>query len=142
MKALLVTLSLLILFAVPAHAQIKNDATVTINSELREAPSKSAKVQKEIEIGTEVKVLDFKDDWFVVRIDDAVGWMHRDAFSLPKETAPPVTVYSTSRPLRTEPTKPATVPESSSPGLNRGPRGGCYYINKSGKKVYVDRSRC
>lgn len=24
----------------------------------------------------------------------------------------------------------------------RGPRGGCYYISKSGNKVYVDRSVC
>lgn len=24
----------------------------------------------------------------------------------------------------------------------RGPRGGCYYINSSGRKVYVDRSLC
>lgn len=24
----------------------------------------------------------------------------------------------------------------------RGPRGGCYYINENGNKVYVDRSLC
>ena len=23
-----------------------------------------------------------------------------------------------------------------------GPKGGCYYINKNGKKTYVDRSLC
>lgn len=27
-------------------------------------------------------------------------------------------------------------------GYTRGPRGGCYYINASGNKVYVDRSYC
>lgn len=26
--------------------------------------------------------------------------------------------------------------------LIRGPKGGCYYINKNGNKTYVDRSRC
>lgn len=26
--------------------------------------------------------------------------------------------------------------------LNRGPEGGCYYINSSGNKTYVDRSEC
>ncbi|WP_298731922.1 hypothetical protein [uncultured Chitinophaga sp.] len=26
--------------------------------------------------------------------------------------------------------------------LNRGPKGGCYYINKNGNKTYVDRSLC
>lgn len=24
----------------------------------------------------------------------------------------------------------------------RGPRGGCYYINKNGNRTYVDRSLC
>lgn len=24
----------------------------------------------------------------------------------------------------------------------RGPRGGCYYINRNGNRTYVDRSRC
>jgi hypothetical protein len=35
--------------------------------------------------------------------------------------------------------------ESNSSGTRtyiRGPRGGCYYISKSGSKVYVDRSLC
>jgi hypothetical protein len=26
--------------------------------------------------------------------------------------------------------------------LNRGPKGGCYYINKNGNKTYVDRALC
>jgi hypothetical protein len=26
--------------------------------------------------------------------------------------------------------------------LKRGPKGGCYYINKNGNKTYVDRSCC
>lgn len=29
-----------------------------------------------------------------------------------------------------------------SSGYIRGPRGGCYYLSASGKKVYVDRSLC
>ncbi len=26
--------------------------------------------------------------------------------------------------------------------LHRGPQGGCYYINSSGDKEYVDRANC
>lgn len=26
--------------------------------------------------------------------------------------------------------------------LNRGPEGGCYYVNSNGNKSYVDRSDC
>lgn len=32
--------------------------------------------------------------------------------------------------------------KSSSRNYITGPRGGCYYINSSGKKTYVDRSLC
>jgi hypothetical protein len=31
---------------------------------------------------------------------------------------------------------------SASSGYIRGPRGGCYYINRNGNKTYVDRSNC
>ncbi|MFD2598672.1 DUF3157 family protein [Sphingobacterium corticis] len=31
---------------------------------------------------------------------------------------------------------------SSSKKYIRGPRGGCYYINRNGNKTYVDRSMC
>lgn len=31
---------------------------------------------------------------------------------------------------------------ASSRQLIRGPRGGCYYINDNGNKIYVDRSLC
>jgi hypothetical protein len=40
---------------------------------------------------------------------------------------------------------PATfqsLPRPPSNGLIRGPRGGCYYISGSGRKVYVDRGLC
>lgn len=30
----------------------------------------------------------------------------------------------------------------SSASLERGPRGGCYYINRNGNKTYVDRDCC
>jgi hypothetical protein len=37
-----------------------------------------------------------------------------------------------------------TEPRSSTPSRRyiRGPKGGCYYINSNGNKVYVDRSLC
>jgi hypothetical protein len=38
-------------------------------------------------------------------------------------------------------TKPDPKPVSSRKYM-KGPKGGCYYINSSGKKVYVDRSLC
>lgn len=44
------------------------------------------------------------------------------------------------------PSAPATTPSSPSYTPSRdydtGKKGGCYYINSKGKKVYVDRSKC
>ncbi len=34
------------------------------------------------------------------------------------------------------------IPATSSRTYIRGPRGGCYYLNRSGNKVYVDKSLC
>jgi hypothetical protein len=42
---------------------------------------------------------------------------------------------------RNERVRPAT-PARSTGGYIRGPRGGCYYLSGSGRKVYVDRSLC
>jgi endonuclease G len=38
--------------------------------------------------------------------------------------------------------KPAEKPDSKDRTYLKGSRGGCYYINSSGKKTYVDRSLC
>ena len=40
------------------------------------------------------------------------------------------------------PTQKRTQHVKSARTYIRGPRGGCYYINPSGTKTYVDRSMC
>jgi hypothetical protein len=58
----------------------------------------------------------------------------------PASTPPATTVEAV------DPDLSYTAPnESRSDGATRyitGPRGGCYYVNSSGNKTYVDRSRC
>lgn len=51
---------------------------------------------------------------------------------------------STSDEPETTTTTPATPKKSSSDGRTylKGSRGGCYYLTKSGRKKYVDRSKC
>jgi len=43
---------------------------------------------------------------------------------------------------RTTTARPSRSSSSSAKSYIRGPRGGCYYINSSGGKTYVDRSMC
>jgi len=38
--------------------------------------------------------------------------------------------------------KPTTSPSESGRNYQKGPRGGCYYLNSSGSKVYVDHKFC
>ncbi|MGH9947377.1 MAG: thermonuclease family protein [Pyrinomonadaceae bacterium] len=53
----------------------------------------------------------------------------------------PVTSQRNVEPTRT-PKPDAVKTESPGPAYVRGPRGGCFYINSKGSKVYVDRSIC
>ena len=53
------------------------------------------------------------------------------------ETAKPVTLTSSTS---TETSAPKT--DSSDRKYVKGPRGGCYYMNPSGSKVYVDKKFC
>jgi endonuclease YncB( thermonuclease family) len=48
---------------------------------------------------------------------------------------------SVEQPTRSTPAEVVKT-ESSGPTYTRGPRGGCFYINSKGSKVYVDRSVC
>lgn len=117
---------------------------VAAGARIYDRPTTISEVKKEVPIRTSVRLLDTVDGWSVVRIDDLVGWM------------PPNTLSS----ARTS-SGSAKGPSSSALGLLgngsagharpstaaervyiRGPRGGCYYINRSGNKTYVDRSLC
>jgi len=97
---------------------------------------------------TLVKILDEKLPWYVVRIGNRVGWMHGDTLEFVNTSSPSrrlseqsITPDYTPRP---SPPSGGRTPRTSSVDSDyiRGPRGGCYYISGSGRKVYVDRSMC
>lgn len=130
-------------------AQAQEGVTVIDRAKLRETPSISGQMKQEYPNHTEIRILDQKGRWFVVRIADTVGWMFEDDFELAsaqveRAIAAPRTQSAPSRPDRVEstPIQSSTTTQSTTGGYIRGPRGGCYYINKSGKKVYVDHSLC
>jgi len=145
----------LLFFLVPVAAQTPRYARViSPNANLRDTPSTTSGTQQEIEEGAIVKVLDEKLPWYVVRAGNRVGWMHGNTIEFihigianpltPRRQVvipdyPPPTPPIPRRRIPTE-TNPPTTSESR--GYIRGPRGGCYYISGSGRKVYVDRSMC
>lgn len=67
---------LLVGFHCVASAQVRNATVISLRANLRDMPSDMGEVKQEVSIGSEIRVLDSKGAWFVVRIGDAVGWMH------------------------------------------------------------------
>ena len=136
MKRLIpLTFLLLAAFAGTASAQVRS-ATVSLRTNLRDTPSDMGEVKQQVSIGSELRVLDSKGAWFVVRLGDAVGWMHGNTFRFNDDatTQEAVPAITTDRPVRVQPE--TSQPSSGrSGGYIRGPRGGCYYISGSGKKV-------
>ena len=133
---------LLLILCVTAPAQTRTARVIAENANLRETPSSTGLVEGEISEGTIVKILDEKLPWYVVRVGDRVGWMHGATLvltdNIPTSEREPITV--------TAPAETYSLPEptrsAGSKMYIRGPRGGCYYISGSGRKVYVDRSMC
>lgn len=159
LRLLLFSLVFTCILAVPVGAQTSRYARViSENANLRDAPSISGANQQEIAEGTVVKVLDEKLPWYVVRFGNRVGWMHgntlefmavENSVSKPRRQTDLPTQQLTTPPIVTRDTSPE-APSSRSGGYSRrtdrmyitGPRGGCYYLSGSGRKVYVDRSLC
>lgn len=138
----------LLVSSAQAIAQAQTATVISTRANLRETPYQSGEVKQEVPIDTEIKVLDKKGAWYVVRIGDAVGWMHGNTFRFEDAQlrTPPTDV-------RTAPVNRRTLENDSSPSpvvpptrsgrvYILGPRGGCYYYSASGNKVYVDRGLC
>lgn len=75
-----------------------------------------------------------------------LGWIDGYKRGFEARVANSATINGAPR-IQTASPKPTPAPfqsldRSPSNGLIRGPRGGCYYISGSGRKVYVDRALC
>jgi len=134
---------LLLIPCVTTTPQTRTARVIGENANLRETPSITASAVGEVPEGMVVKILDEKLPWYVVRVGDRVGWIHGatllfiDNAATSSEREPvrvitPAETYSLPQPTRS----------TADRAYIRGPRGGCYYISGSGRKVYVDRSMC
>ena len=140
---LIVTFQLLVTAQTHRYARV-----ISPNANLRDAPAVTSTAAEEIAEETLVKILDEKLPWYVVRIGNRVGWMHLDTLefviaSTPSQRLSEQSLTPDYTPKKSSPSGGST-PRSSDANSHyiRGPRGGCYYISSSGRKVYVDRSMC
>jgi hypothetical protein len=161
LRLLLLLIVFICSLSIPVSAQTPRYARViSANANLRDTPSIAAGSEQEVAVGTVVKVLDKKLPWYVVRVGNRVGWMHgntigfirtEDSASEPRDqpklapdqtSAPRPVQGRESSPDSPKPSAGSYVRPTTDRGYIRGPRGGCYYLSGSGRKVYVDRSLC
>lgn len=115
----------------------------TTNVRLRTEPSTSSGVILTVSGGSAVESIKIDGQWHYIAYGKYNGWIRGDYLaarrSESKPIAPPAAV-----PLYRAPSQPRATQPSRSYGRTyvRGPRGGCYYINRNGNKTYVDRSMC
>jgi uncharacterized protein YraI len=116
----------------------------TANVRLRTEPSTDAGIILTISGGSAVKSTRSDGLWHHVAYGNYSGWIRGDYLATdrrePQRSAPSTAMPLVSAPVRTRTTQSAR--RSSSRHYIRGPRGGCYYINRNGNKTYVSRSLC
>lgn len=135
----------LLAFSMPAWGQ-KWANIISEKVELRGTPS-GEHVVTQLSKGTLVEIYREtalpKETWLLVQAPDDVGWLPADTIEVAK-------IFSTgdAGEKMPEPRVPfptvlkVTVPTKPTREYIRGTRGGCYYLNSSGKKTYVDRALC
>jgi hypothetical protein len=143
-SAICLAFLVLLILCATTTTQKRSARVVAQNATLRQTPSANGLAEQEIAEGMVVKVLDEKSPWYVVRVGDRVGWMHRATLVFTDEATPSTT--SEPEPVNVSTPETYSPPQPPRPTTDRtyirGPRGGCYYISSSGRKVYVDRSMC
>ncbi len=124
-------------------------SVTTENANLRGTASTSGKVVVTLPRGTIVDVIQQRGAWYLVQAPEFAGWIHGNTIKL---SGVVTTLEQTEVPqIEVVPQQPRTVviqtPRTRAiPNTDRtyirGPRGGCYYLSSSGRKVYVDRNLC
>lgn len=124
---------------------------------LRDKPSSNGKILAEIPKGERISIFNnFQSPYFYVIYGDKTGYLSYSsivldetirAFIESKTEGKRVATTNSesinkSNPQNRAATKSSTYKSKASRVYHRGPRGGCYYINSNGNKVYVDRSLC
>jgi mannosyl-glycoprotein endo-beta-N-acetylglucosaminidase len=119
---------------------------------LRGTPTDAGAVVDTLAIGSKVLVIKEEGNWLLVQSSPFVGWMHASLLKIAEvPDSDPEQQMATTRLERDQnapesATQPASDPPTTAePGqrvYKRGPRGGCYYIQASGKKTYVAHRLC
>jgi hypothetical protein len=115
---------------------------------LRGRPSVNGKALDVVTKNEQLESIAKRDAWVLVQADDFTGWIEAKWLeSCIAGTVSKTPVLGPAPAAVTPPTAaPAVAAAQNTPSDSRtytkGSRGGCYYINSSGRKVYVDHGLC
>lgn len=134
-----------IIFLLAGSGFAQSRAVVIADSAIiRGTPSEQGKSVEIVRRNEEIEVLQQRGAWLLIQTPEFVGWISGNAVAIkPLLTANTTNTTNTtnnSRTVRQTTTNRTKV--TASRNYIRGPRGGCYYLSGSGKKVYVDRGLC
>jgi hypothetical protein len=148
-------LTAIFLFIAPVYAQTAaagNSECVRVTASsatLRGRPSVSGKALDVVAKNTQLEAIAKRNIWTLVQTEDYAGWLEAkwlEPCVSGTESKTPILGSIASGPAASPTSTPVTAPSQQSTSeshiYTRGPKGGCYYMSSSGRKVYVDHSLC
>ena len=144
------------IFAISVTASAQQATTVAnecvrvtaATATLRGRPSVTGKALDVVTKNEQLESIAKRDAWVLVQAEDFTGWIEAKWLesciagtvsktpvlgSAPAASPLPVSASAVAAPQNTP---------SDTRTYTKGPKGGCYYINSSGRKVYVDHGLC
>ena len=115
---------------------------------LRGRPSLSGKALDVVNKNEQLESIARRDVWVLVQADDFTGWIEakwlESCIAGTVSKTPVLGSAPAASPLPIAATSGASAQTTTSDSrtYTKGPKGGCYYINSSGRKSYVDHSLC
>jgi hypothetical protein len=117
---------------------------------LRGRPSLAGKALDIVNKETQLESIAKRENWVLVQAEDYTGWIEAKwlepcvtgSVSKTPVLGPPPAAATTTAAAPAPIAAPAQPAASEARTYTKGPKGGCYYISSSGRKVYVDHALC
>jgi hypothetical protein len=138
-------------------SQIKIDTTRTVqvilttDCNMRDKPSAFSDIIKFLPKNTEMLVIEYESGYFSVKVGNEIGYVNEMFFPKDKSLNRISSHGKSGKSNNLEKNKTSTTSQklynpsktldSDNKIIHTGPRGGKYYINSEGKKVYIDKEK-
>ena len=111
---------------------------------LRGTPVENGAVVDTLAVNSRVHIIKQTGDWYLVQSFPFVGWIHGSLLRVENDNEAVKASMEVGADQSADRTESQTkkAPIAGEKIYKKGPRGGCYYVNEAGKKIYVTHRRC